>query len=613
MNISLTGAVWIHLGASILLTGSLSVLVLAGRPASPFMRRWEAGVLAAARWLVLGALASGLVWLALRASQFEGRPQAAWDPQSILRAMVDTWPGAVWLLRHALLAILAALLWFKAEPASRADWLAARAEPLALAALALLLAGASGHSAAVAPKFAAADMVHLLAAGLWVGGLPPLALLLRGSIRRGPEAQAVRAMQRFSHLALAMVLLLAATGTVMAWLLIGDVPGLLGTAHGQLLLGKLAALVPALLLAAFSRRLLPALAGPAAMRPADAARRMALFIAAEALLVLLLAGMAAAMTVVTPARHAEPAWPLPVRLALDMPEGGEWLAIPAAGLALLAAALSVIRRRRLLAGTMAILALGSTVPLAPSIVEAFPTSFLRSQVPYRASSIAQGERLFLAHCTSCHAEGIRTPAPRSAGELFWLVTQGREGMPGFGQELDDTQRWHLVNHLRAARHSGQPVGPDWPVAPDFSISMGPLRSGALQDLRGRRMVLLVLYDLPGSRQRMAELARRYGLLSVLGVEVVAVPRVGSEEAVAALGADPPAMFPVVTAGNEDIHAAYRLLAPGAAHAEFLIDRQGYVRAVWADGGLPDSAALQAQTERLNAEKAPPPLPDDHIH
>src|SRR5690606_6651992 len=110
MNISLTGAVWIHLGASILLTGSLSVLVLAGRPASPFMRRWEAGVLAAARWLVLGALASGLVWLALRASQFEGRPQAAWDPQSILRAMVDTWPGAVWLLRHALLAILAALL-----------------------------------------------------------------------------------------------------------------------------------------------------------------------------------------------------------------------------------------------------------------------------------------------------------------------------------------------------------------------------------------------------------------------------------------------------------------------------------------------------------------------
>jgi hypothetical protein len=29
--------------------------------------------------------------------------------------------------------------------------------------------------------------------------------------------------------------------------------------------------------------------------------------------------------------------------------------------------------------------------------------------------------------------------------------------------------------------------------------------------------------------------------------------------------------------------------------------------------MPDATAVQAQVERLNEEKAPPPLPDDHVH
>jgi len=129
------------------------------------------------------------------------------------------------------------------------------------------------------------------------------------------------------------------------------------------------------------------------------------------------------------------------------------------------------------------------------------------------------------------------------------------------------------------------------------------------------MVLLVLYALPGSRARMTELARQYGTLSVLGVEVVAVPPRSSPEAIAELGQSPPVLFPVVTDGNEDIAAAYRLFAPGAAHAEFLIDRQGYIRAIWRSDqtGLPDADAVQAQVERLNEEKSPPALPDDHVH
>jgi peroxiredoxin len=129
------------------------------------------------------------------------------------------------------------------------------------------------------------------------------------------------------------------------------------------------------------------------------------------------------------------------------------------------------------------------------------------------------------------------------------------------------------------------------------------------------MILLVLYALPGSRARMTELARRYGALSVLGVEVVAVPPQSSPEAIAELGQSPPILFPIVTDGNENIGEAYRLFAPGVTHAEFLIDRQGYIRAIWQSDqtGMPDADAVQAQVERLNEEKSPPPLPDDHVH
>jgi len=65
---------------------------------------------------------------------------------------------------------------------------------------------------------------------------------------------------------------------------------------------------------------------------------------------------------------------------------------------------------------------------------------------------------------------------------------------------------------------------------------------------------------------------------------------------------------VVTDGGAEIVATYRLFAPGP-HAEVLIDRQGYVRAIWRDG----AGDLQRQVETLNDEKSPPPFPDDHVH
>lgn len=650
MNTLLYCALWVHLAACVLLTGSFFLLLMAGPPPDGAMSRWEDRIVRGAKALVLVALASGAVWLATRAALFENRDGAALDPRAFLRAMLDTWPGVVWMVRHGLLLVLAVFLWFGGEISARGDWFAARGQAFLLSVLALVLLSGAGHTAAIAdgPWPQVADVAHLLGAGVWAGGLPALAGLLHAASRNGavPDAYAVRAMRRFSHVALAAVLILAFSGSITGFLLVQSLPGLLGTTHGHLLLAKLAALAPALGLASLSRALLPRLSGPAATKPADVARRMAWFVALEAALVLLLLAFAAAMIVTTPARHGDPVWPLPFRLSLGAADGAAVLSavggagwVVATGCGLIAALAFLARRRRgrIAGGVSLIAAVGAgTALLAPLAVEAFPTSYARAPISFHAVSIAKGKALYETHCASCHviaAEARAGAAPdlvaagriRSAGELFWLAAHGHPANdgPAADGELDETQHWHIVNFLRARATAGdsRAVGPEvkpengWLAAPDFTVSMGPLSPRALRDFRGRRMVLLVLYSLPESRERMTELARRYGALSVLGVEVVAVSPQASESAIAALAGPPPVLFPVVTAGNGEIEATYRLFAPGTAHAEFLIDRQGYIRALWRSDrtGMPDAAAVQAAVERLNEEKAPPPLPDDHFH
>jgi putative copper resistance protein D len=194
-------------------------------------------------------------------------------------------------------------------------------------------------------------------------------------------------------------------------------------------------------------------------------------------------------------------------------------------------------------------------------------------------------------------------------------------MPGFETQLDEEQRWELINYLRAlsagyaARGMGATIERDrrWLVAPDFAFTVGPTPARALKDYRGRT-VLLVLYALPGSRARMTEIAEHEGTLAMLGVEVIAVPIDADPEAIRHLGPDPRIMFPVVTEGAETIVATYRMFAV-APHVEFLIDRQGYIRAVTKSGGeTGDLAALVAQVNQLNDEKiAAEAAPEEHVH
>ena len=85
---------------------------------------------------------------------------------------------------------------------------------------------------------------------------------------------------------------------------------------------------------------------------------------------------------------------------------------------------------------------------------------------------------------------------------------------------------------------------------------------------------------------------------------------------------------LVTDGSREAFDAYALYRrsfseqgtqpdpPVPPHMEFLIDRQGYVRARWIprDGaGWDKLDNLFRDVDRLNQEKPSAPAPDDHVH
>lgn len=125
----------------------------------------------------------------------------------------------------------------------------------------------TGHGAATEGPLGlvhtTADVVHTLAAGVWIGALVMFAGLLHGAGRHRATDQALhRALQGFAGVGTALVAVLIATGLVNSWFLIGPthLSGLWTTVYGRLLSLKLVLFVGMLGLAAANRyRLTPAL------------------------------------------------------------------------------------------------------------------------------------------------------------------------------------------------------------------------------------------------------------------------------------------------------------------------------------------------------------------
>jgi putative copper resistance protein D len=112
-----------------------------------------------------------------------------------------------------------------------------------------------------------ADAIHLLAAGVWLGGLVPLMLFLTAARRADNEVWllvAQRAVTRFSTLGVICIASLLATGITNSWFLVGELPALWGTDYGRCLLLKLGVFVLTVGIASVNRiRLVPRVASPA--------------------------------------------------------------------------------------------------------------------------------------------------------------------------------------------------------------------------------------------------------------------------------------------------------------------------------------------------------------
>jgi copper transport protein len=240
--------------AAALLVGTVAFALLC-RPAdtSPLRRP-----LVAAWWTLLGSTA---VLLLLRAPYEAGAgPAAAFDLSALERTLTSR-PGLALLARLAVLLLTAVfLLRLSRRRDHRQPVMRAVGAALAVA-LALTWAAAEHASAGIqVPLAMTSSVLHLVATGVWLGGL--VALLL--TLRRASADALTEVVPRFSRIAFASVTVLAVTGLYQSWRGLGSLDALTGTSYGRLLLAKLVAVAALLLAAGYSRRWTARLAAPAA-------------------------------------------------------------------------------------------------------------------------------------------------------------------------------------------------------------------------------------------------------------------------------------------------------------------------------------------------------------
>ena len=571
--------------------GSLSLFgaLLYGRCLAPLVLA-PAGFWRPWRYLVWGSLAvaltASLFWLIQQAAMLADATRLADVAPAVRDVVVGTRFGAVVVARLAALLVCGAMLW--------RGWSGAAT---IFAALAVLLQAGHGHAVAMQDGLdwlLVSGVVHLLAAGAWLGGLAPLLLLVRVTSPQG----AWRACRDFAPLGSLCVLALAVSALVQSATLVGGLAGLIGTAHGRVALVKSVLFLALLALAARHRwRLAPALLGT---DPAGTRRALLCSIGTET--------AAGLLVNLPPAMHLQPDWPFTIRPSLDTINDDdnlhrEVLLAAAMVLAALAAWLAAIWLRRLrlgLGAAGAVLLWWGLPAMSLLLVPAYPTSYYRSPTGFAAAAIVAGAALYPTHCAACHGAGGQGGGPLAAGlavppadltaphlwmhtdgELFWWLSDGMAApngervMPGFAASLSDRQRWELIDFLRA-RNAGLALHTqgDWPQpvpAPGFQAVCDG-RSLLPDALRGQfvRVVIGHATQMPG----------------VLTVQTA-----------------PDAPAGVCVADTPALPAAIGLVTGQTPEGEaVLIDPDGWLRAVGHDSAWNDPQALAAIVARLRAHR-----------
>jgi len=94
---------------------------------------------------------------------------------------------------------------------------------------------------------------------------------------------------------------------------------------------------------------------------------------------------------------------------------------------------------------------------------------LANPIPATAESVSMGRQLFTIYCVPCHGVSgtgdglvgeklvlrpfdLTSPSVQaiSDGLIFGYITFGGAVMPIYGNDLSPTERWHVVNYVRAA-------------------------------------------------------------------------------------------------------------------------------------------------------------------
>jgi copper transport protein len=299
---------WLAFGGFAVLVGCVAFVLVCWPEgaAVPGVRR-----LAVAGWATL--LTATVARALLEGPYAAGESVAGVLDGSLLATTLGTRLGNALMVRVGLLGLVGAV----GEWALRRVPAAPPRERLGIGAgaaavtLALAATWSAADHASTGPQVALAlpaDMAHLTAMAVWLGGLVLLATVL---LRAGahPQAAVRRAVPRFSRLALGCVATLVVTGTYQAWRQAGSVRALTDSAYGQLLIIKLGLFAVVLCLGLISRRWVRQWAaartagdGPgSAGVDADTLRRS---VAAETVVAAMALAVTAALVNTVPARAA---------------------------------------------------------------------------------------------------------------------------------------------------------------------------------------------------------------------------------------------------------------------------------------------------------------------
>lgn len=251
----------------------LSLMLLVGLAAFPLyaLREGERrdGVMLATQktlvfWSGAAIILSLLGFLALVA-QMMGTSIADIDWQTSRSIIIDTPIGAAWVVRMvALVACLLAAVLIKRSDETRF------ATVLGTSAVALATLVWTGHAGAtenmVGSIHKASDMLHMIAAAIWLGGIAAFLFMLRipdDGLWGDRLTVSHRALDSFARTGTACVAVIIVTGLINSQILVGisNITALFDSLYGWLLIVKLLLVGMMLLLAAHNRwRLTPDLA-----------------------------------------------------------------------------------------------------------------------------------------------------------------------------------------------------------------------------------------------------------------------------------------------------------------------------------------------------------------